>query len=27
LLTTEAIVAELPEAEDEGHGGGGHHHH
>jgi len=27
LLTTEAIVAEIPEDEDEGHGNGGHHHH
>ncbi|MGV3617184.1 MAG: chaperonin GroEL [Fimbriimonas sp.] len=26
LLTTEAIVAELPEKEDEGHGAGHHHH-
>lgn len=26
LLTTEAIVAELPENEEEGHGGGHHHH-
>ena len=26
LLTTEAIVAEIPEADDEGHGGGHHHH-
>jgi len=26
LLTTEAIVAELPEEEDEGHAGAGHHH-
>ncbi len=27
LLTTEAIVAELPEDEDQGHGGDHHHHH
>jgi chaperonin GroEL len=27
LLTTEAIVAEIPQEEDEGHGGGHHHHH
>ncbi|MFZ4507179.1 MAG: chaperonin GroEL [Fimbriimonas sp.] len=27
LLTTEAIVAEIPQDEDPGHGGGGHHHH
>ena len=27
LLTTEAIVAELPEEEDQGHGGDHHHHH
>jgi len=27
LLLTEAIVAEIPEEEDQGHGNGGHHHH
>ena len=27
LLTTEAIIAEVPEVEDEGHGAGHHHHH
>jgi chaperonin GroEL len=27
LLTTEALVAELPEKEDEGHGHDHHHHH
>ena len=27
LLTTEAIVAEIPEDEDQGHGGDHHHHH
>jgi chaperonin GroEL len=27
LLTTEALVAELPEEEDQGHGHDHHHHH